>query len=360
MPNVHSCSHKHHGFSLIELMVALVIGLLLLTGLSLIFLNSSQANRELQNTAQQIENGRYASSILTDDIHHAGFFGRFFGATTPPLSTDPCELASVANFTSAMAWHIQGFRAADLATRADISSTTCGGLLTNANLLPGSDVLVIRRAQTQTLAGNSVTNEVYVQASATARLVRVGTGAAFASAGLLNRNGSQAPIRKYVVRVYFVAPCSVGSGTNGVCTSSDDAVPTLKRLELTSQSGTAKMVIVPLVEGIEYMKVEYGVDNIPATVSSVTNQKGNATVDSYTATPTDWPDVIAAKVYLLARNTDATKGYADDKTYVLGSTGTAADYTVTPTVYAGKETFKRHAYTTATRIVNVAARREIP
>ena len=48
------------GFSLIELMIALTIGLLLLTVLSLILVNSHESNRELQKTAQQIENGRYA------------------------------------------------------------------------------------------------------------------------------------------------------------------------------------------------------------------------------------------------------------------------------------------------------------
>src|SRR5688500_20263953 len=63
------------GLSLVELMVALTIGLLLMTGLSLIFVNSSEANRELQKTAQQIENGRYAIEIISQDLRLAGVFG---------------------------------------------------------------------------------------------------------------------------------------------------------------------------------------------------------------------------------------------------------------------------------------------
>ena len=55
----------HSGFSLVELMIAMTIGLLLLSGLAAIFVNSSDANRELQKTAQQIENGRYAIETVS-------------------------------------------------------------------------------------------------------------------------------------------------------------------------------------------------------------------------------------------------------------------------------------------------------
>jgi type IV pilus assembly protein PilW len=118
------------------------------------------------------------------------------------------------------------------------------------------------------------------------------------------------------------------------------------------------MKIVPLVEGIEYLKIEYGIDNLPTAKSSITYLPGNAVVDSYTATPpaaaADWSQVIAAKVYLLARNTASTMGHVDNKSYVLGSA------TVAPADYAGKEMFRRHAYTAATRLTNVAGRKEIP
>ena len=364
-------TNKISGFSLIELLVSMAIGLLLLLGLSVIFVNSSQTNRELQNTAQQIENGRYAADLLSQDLHHAGFFGRLYtfpnSATSPAAPTnaapaDPCLTGAATPdldaFKSATAWPIQGYRAANLSMRADISATTCDdkGLLTSANLQPGSDVLVIRRALTQKLAPAlaSVTNEIHIQATGTASLVRVGTGAVFANAGVLNKDGTGAPVHKYVVHVYFVAPCSVGSGTNGVCASGDDAIPTLKRLELVSKGGATVMNIVPLVEGIEYLKVEYGIDNLPIAVSTVTNVKGDANVDAYSPTPSDWTEVISAKVFILARNTAATMGYVDSKSYALGTV------TAGPTDYAGKEAFKRHAYTTSTRLVNVAGRREIP
>ena len=64
---------RNLGFSLIELMIALTIGLILLTVLSLILVNSYESNRELQKTSQQIENGRFAIDVLSQNIRHAGF-----------------------------------------------------------------------------------------------------------------------------------------------------------------------------------------------------------------------------------------------------------------------------------------------
>src|SRR5690242_8298963 len=98
MANIPRLLKRQTGVSLVELMVALTIGLLLLTGLSLIFVNSSEANRELQKTAQQIENGRYATEIISQDLRLAGFYGHFHELPAAPAGfPDPCEIASLAN-----------------------------------------------------------------------------------------------------------------------------------------------------------------------------------------------------------------------------------------------------------------------
>ena len=88
----------------------------------------------------------------------------------PAVLPDPCEIASTANLVDALAYPVQGYRTPDLATAADVSASTCDNknLLTAANLKPGSDVLVIRRAATTNLAPTDVAalNEVYIQANA--------------------------------------------------------------------------------------------------------------------------------------------------------------------------------------------------
>jgi type IV pilus assembly protein PilW len=277
----------------------------------------------------------------------------------------------------ALALSVQGFRAADLATRANVSGTTCDdkGLLSNANLRPGSDVLVIRRASTTVLAttASPITNEVYIQGTGSTAQLQIGVGgAALASnkadgspSTLFTHTGVAAPVRKYNVHVYFVAPCSVGSGTttvntetiSGVCTGGDDSIPTLKRLELRESGGSTTMTIVPLVEGIEYFKIEYGIDTTPTTTDITTGLPGDATVDSYVTSPADWTQVIAAKVFVLARNTSGTAGHVDTKTYLLGTAPAVAG---TNLVAATNDNFRRHTYTAAVRLMNTSGRREIP
>lgn len=363
----YSFPSRNTGFSLVELMVAAAIGMLLLAGLSMIFVNSSAANRELQKTAQQIENGRYSVDILTQDLHHAGYYGHLAAPPAAPVSLpDPCEVTDTAKLTSALALPVQGYQAADLSSRPDISGTSCGSsgagaknLLTTANLKPGSDILVVRRVNTQALTGNSVNHLVYLQATNTTGLVRIGDGSAFSAvAGMTKKDGTQSPVRRYVTHVYFVAPCSAGSGTNGVCQSGDDSIPTLKRLELSATSSATVMQIVPLVEGVDFLKIEYGIDTIPAAINPITGVIGDSTVDSYVASSVtvggwsaaDWGSVIGARVYVLARNTEATMGYVDNKTYTLGSVS------VSPI----GDSFKRHAYASTIRMINPAGRREIP
>jgi len=346
---------------MVELLVAMTVGLLLLTGLVMIFVNSSNTNRELQKTAQQIENGRYATDIINQDLRHAGFYGHLHNVPPSVGTPDPCETGSTTNLYNALSLVVQGYRAADFDTAADVTATSCDtALLTAANLKPGSDVVVVRRASTAALAttATAVTNEVYLQATGTQAEVQLGNGSVLgtnkangaASALFLANGTTPAPVRKLHVHVYFVAPCSFGSGTGGVCQAGDDTIPTLKRLELTSVSGATAMRIVPLAEGIEYLKVEYGVDNLPNVAAPETGLLGDSTVDSWTTAPADWTTVIAAKVYILARNTEATSGHVDTKSYVLG----------TATVPAQNDAFRRHVYAASVRMVNPAGRREIP
>lgn len=376
-------------------MIAMTIGLLLLSGLAMIFVNTSDANRELQKIAQQIENGRYAIETIAQDLRLAGFYGHIHDLSAiaaPGGPPDPCEASDAAVLRSALHYPVQGFRgtihASDPANdvAADIAgSTSCDdkGLLTAANLRKGSDVLVIRRLDTNALTPASTTtaSAFYIQASSTQAEIQLGGGNTLGNCPIaqaptpaehckadgitastikvsnLSSPKPSAPIRRLHVRVYFVAPCSVGSSANGACTGAagEDTIPTLKRLELTTSGNIS---IVPLVEGIEYFKIEYGVDTFPPNVSNVTGFKGDSTVDSYTQAPADWTSVIAAKLFMLARNAEPTVSYADTKTYKLGFS--ASDNFTVPAATGSNARYKRHVYTAAVQLVNPAGRREIP
>ncbi|MEO8019280.1 MAG: PilW family protein [Pseudomonadota bacterium] len=67
--------HKQKGFSLIELMVSITIGLILLAGVLSIFFSSRVTFSTNERTARLQENGRVALDILTHDIRSAGYQG---------------------------------------------------------------------------------------------------------------------------------------------------------------------------------------------------------------------------------------------------------------------------------------------
>ena len=370
----HSMSSR--GFSLIELMTAVTIGMLVLAGLASVFSNSSASYRELKKTSEQIENGRYAIDLLTQDLRHAGFYGEYWKLPAVPASADPCTAPTdgtvsdtVNNFLSLP---IDVYPAASFTARPSVP-TACAGLLTNANLAPGSDIVVVRRADT--VPATAITaNLFYLQTTADTADLQLGVAgtptsaqnARLAASTLLRRNFTVAAtgtppqfpqvaayVRRFRTHIYFVAPCSVPSDGTSICTGASDdqgaPIPTLKRLEMGANGAFS---IVPMVEGIQAMRVEYGVDNIPATADPGTGQIGDGVPDAYTHTRTiaDLSNAVAAKVYVLAVNTQATPDYTDNKTYALGGLSTG--------VIGGH--YKRHVYGAETRIINAAGRKDIP
>jgi type IV pilus assembly protein PilW len=335
---------RARGFSLVEMMVALTIGLGLLTVLALIFSQSSRAQKEVTQASQQVENGRYALELLTENLHHAGYYGYYYSLAAAPTSlVDPCSMAA-ADLRNGLAFPIQGYNS---------PSTSPLSCIDDANYVPGTDIVVVRRAATVTTASGSLkANMFYIQGTASPNvaanpIVAVGSG----TFSLTARNGSganvAAPIRQLQTHIYFVAPCSNPTGSGGtVCTATDDGgkpIPTLKRIELTVDSSNATaLVTYPLVEGIENFQIEYGVD-------SDADGAPNSSFVTAPATVADWQNVMSATVYILARNPESTAGYTDGKTYAMGATS------VTP-----GGAYKRHLYTSAVRIKNQSERRERP
>ena len=85
-------SARQRGLSLVELMVSLAIGLVIVAAASLLFVNSSQARREVDLSAEPIENGRYGLDALSRELSQAGFYGTLVdtaGTTNAPCSIDP-------------------------------------------------------------------------------------------------------------------------------------------------------------------------------------------------------------------------------------------------------------------------------
>ncbi len=360
---------RQRGTTIVEFMIAVTVGLLLLAALAQAFADSSQAHREMQRNAEQIENGRYAVDVLTHDLHHAGFYGQYYRVPDPGAYPDPCAVTDASReITGGLPYPVQAFDAPSAAARPDLSGTSCATLLPSANLVPGTDIVVVRRAATDVVLPGTATvaNAVYLQANPVEAEVQFGDGAplgashtaAGAPASIRARDGSSgAEVRRLLVHVYFVAPCSRPAGGGATCTgASDDGgrpIPTLKRLELSASAGVTTLRVVPLAEGIASLQVDYGLDNSPAVVNAFTGLKGDGSPDTYVRAPTaaQMPDIVAARIHVLARA--AEPGLAADtaKTYDMGLSGTVGPF---------NDRIKRHLYVNVVRVVNPGGRREIP
>ena len=346
-------SAAQRGVSLIELMISITIGLLILVALSALFIGQSRSRVELDKSSRMIDNGRYALDLLSEDLLLAGYYGEFATSSgVPALPTslpDPCSTVP-SNMAAALQMAVQGYDAAT--PTSQISSPPCGLTSTagsDLSLKPGSDILVVRRASTATpiVQSQALSGIIYIQSSLcqydTLPFILDSTPANFTLRGLTCTPTSTVPyavLRQFMVDVYYVSPsynetivipgsgCAVG-----------DCIPTLKRMELDQT--THQFVSTPLVEGIDYMQIEYGLDT-----------NGDGIVDTYVGAPglADWPNVVAVKMHILAKNTATTMGYTDNRTYSLGPTAG----TVSP-----GDGYKRHAYDQYMRLANPAGNREV-
>lgn len=66
---------RAHGFSLVELMVAMAIGLVVLTALGYVFIGSRQSFRTADAMSRIQENARYALQTMARDVRMAGYVG---------------------------------------------------------------------------------------------------------------------------------------------------------------------------------------------------------------------------------------------------------------------------------------------
>jgi type IV pilus assembly protein PilW len=343
----HSCQslcyrRSQAGVSLVELMISITIGLLLLAGITGMIVAQSSTRAEIDKSGKQIENGRYALTVLQGDIEHAGYYGQYSGSLPPPAAMpDPCA-TTAAVIDAALALALQGY---DAPATVPAPLSAC---LQNADHIPGTDILVVRRVEAvelPTAVASAVAGQVYMQTTPDSKVVAIGPDTSPSTYTLTKKDGvTSADLLRFVEHIYFLSPCNrYAAGATACSTAADGGqpLPTLKRLELTTVGGATTFTLAPLVEGIEDMQFDYGVDSagkgVPA--SPFITAPGLA----------DWPNVMAVQVNLLARNLELSPGYTTDRTYSLGLNGSVGPFT---------NAYKRHVYSAEVRAINPSGRRE--
>lgn len=377
-------SNKQFGFSLIELMIAITVGLIMLVALGALCLSITNSNKEMAKTNAQIENGRFAMQLLQDDIVHAGFWGdyvpRFDDLTAtgapgdvPTAVPDICLAYSATNWDSTYKNNLIGIPI----QAYDAVPTSCNTLLTDKKA--STDVLVVRHVNTcvtdATGCETNTSGKLYFQSSECqaplpASMTADVSGYLLDTTNLntLHKKNCTTVVtdtRRFISNIYYVRTYSNSSG---------DGVPTLMRSQFDLNGGAlGHQAAIPLIEGIEGFNVELGIDNKsdtgatvnyaqavswanPKNLTSPTN-RGDGNPDSFITCTTASPctvnqliNTVAVRIYVLARANETTPGYSDAKTYSLGGV-TLGPY---------NDAYKRHVFSTTVRLQNISTRRETP
>lgn len=156
---------SQRGLSLVELLIAIALGLFLIWGVTQSFLTSRQSYRLQQGVSRVQENGRLAQEFLGFDIRNAGDYGCGSGddfvwgdfdvrndspaCATSPYGTTGINMIGTVDFaTNGFEYAVYGFNNDDGADAAITDGTHTINLLPAGTApVAGSDVLVVRLSE---------------------------------------------------------------------------------------------------------------------------------------------------------------------------------------------------------------------
>jgi len=289
-------SDKSRGFSLVELMIAMVISLFLSAGLFSMFSMSSTNVTTTSQFNQLQENGRIALALIERDVSQVGFMGDITGTNLNeggnttidvalPVAND-CVGGGINNATlpgpSAHFRRLWGYE----------SGVSGVGINCLTDVIAGTDVLQIKRLVGPSTIVPNDTARYYMAANS--------SEAIFFTGGLATPALVNARFWEYQHHIYYI--------------KNDGGIPVLRRRMLSVNNGMGNEE--QLVEGIENIRILYGFDN-----------DGDKTADSFmpvqNVTRLMWDNqlfdrIVALRIFILVRATEADASYTNNTEYTLG------------------------------------------
>jgi type IV pilus assembly protein PilW len=298
------------GLSLVELMVALVIGSVLIAGAVTVYTNSKKSYGESESIARLQETARFAMSVIETDVRMSNFWGLLKGASL--VQGQANQLAGAAAVAPSAAMNICG---------------TNFGVDLNTNMQGDNDAYVLSASRTagcDTLADASSGNAWPTSAVLTADTLTVRRASVFRQAvakpGILQVCSSRVAGR--LMSDGGVAfPCAAfpGSSVNNLVVNSyyvdrnsqqQAGFPSLRRKMLVSIGGVPQFRDQEVIAGVEDMQVQFGID--PA---------GNTGIATRYVDPNGVPagaQVVAVRIWLLVRSDVGENGFTDSRVYQYG------------------------------------------
>jgi type IV pilus assembly protein PilW len=394
-------ARKSSGFSLVELMVALALGLLLTVAMATVYLSSKTAFSRQQQLSSLQQSVRIAFEYLSSDARMVGHMGCYTGL--PAVAPEFNSALAAGSVATNYAVGVDGYEyknptagAFTLGSNAPADVTAATNWETNVStngittipvatiagagngLTPGSDVLVIR-----TVAGRPVRLAANANTGANQSAFTIETVAA--STGKCS-NGTTDKVSGFCANSHgLIASCTRARvfQVNAITAGASPAPSTLtlsasmggdpeytpEKAEVfpmqtiayyvkRSSSGTttslyrrifdgdnANGLEQELIEGVENLQVRYGIDTTAPDADGIVDKyveaKGATAADSVN----DWNKVVAVRMGLLIRSTVAVE--AD---VAVGTTGVVNGVTVTYPAAGSK--YDRRVFTTTVAVRN--------
>ena len=308
------------GFSLVELMVALTIGLIILSSVSMLFVSSKKTYTTQDRLARLQENARFAMQFIIKDLRLTGYYG-----CVDEINAD--SVSNTLNSSTSFAYNAQipleGLNSAAGTWYPSGSATLPSGIAS------GTDAIAIRMGDASSsvyidtempnssaeLKVNSVTGfntgDIIMVSDCTSTDIMQITQVQTSSVKLQhNPGGGSSPgnstqklskayspsgngtrVMKFMTRQYFIATGASGN-------------PALWRQDNTATP-------VELVDGIESLQVLYGKDTDSDRIPNLYLQAGAAGLQS----AADWSSVVSVRIGILARTVNDKDTDIDSGTY---------------------------------------------
>ncbi|MGH8494520.1 MAG: PilW family protein, partial [Gammaproteobacteria bacterium] len=229
---------RQHGMSLIELMVALVIGSILIIGAVSVYMQSRSSYRVNEAVARLQENARFALDTMEPDIRLARYWGQTSRTAFIEGRATPLEGAAFAvGGDCTVNWSVNLDSNIEGANNAFPLWGTCASAF-SGNPADDADVLVVRHAGADPVA--PAAGRIQVQSDRA-------HGQLFADGVEPSGFATTSETFNLVAHGYYISKDSTGAAGR----------PSLRRKALTGGPAVTDEEIIP---GVEDLQVQFGVD----------------------------------------------------------------------------------------------------
>jgi type IV pilus assembly protein PilW len=292
------------GVTLIELMVALAIGMFLMIGAITVFMQGRTTFRITESVSRLQENGRFVLDAIEPDIRMAQHWGLTNVSTNVEGRAGTTVPVGVPT-TCGNTW-VNDFERSVAATNGSSPWPWGGTCAASAGAPAAADTLIVRRASEEPALTGRTAGTLYIQSNR-AEKSRLFVGAALPGSPAAD---TSVPYR-VIVNGYYV---STGN-TSGLSTAGN-TIPSLRMKTLVGGGTIEDREILP---GVEDMQVQLGIDtSAPTTPNRGSIDRfvnpGDAILTN-AAFIADEGQVIAVRIWLRLRAERPENGFTDSATY---------------------------------------------